>query len=208
VIEGIEEMDKYTLASFLNHHNSGVKVMAAPERPEYTDLLSTSVIEKVCDLLLAQHDYLIVDTGVGLQDKTLHVLEKADQVFVLTTLEMASIKNTKLMLETMELLGISEKVKVVVNRSTMESVVNATDIPDILGEEAPYYIPNDFQVVAQSLNIGIPFVLNNGKTDIAKAVFKMAEQLISRREIALFKPKTVSFFQSILHKTKGNASLF
>jgi pilus assembly protein CpaE len=208
VVESLDGMDPFGLSGYLIRHGSGVRVLTAPERPEQADLVSPVVIEKVCDLLLAQHDYLLVDTGVGLQESTLQIIEKADQVFVLTTLEMAAIKNTKLMLETLSLLGLRDKVQVVINRSTMESVIKATDVPDILGEELPMYVPNDFAIVSGSLNIGIPFVLNQGKTDIAKAIFKMAEQLISRREIAVFKPKQPSLLQSLIQKTKNSASFF
>jgi pilus assembly protein CpaE len=208
VIEDVEGMDSFALSGFLMHHSSGVKVLAAPERPEQADLLNSDVIGRVCDLLLSQMDYLIVDTTVGLTERTLQLIDKADQVFVLTTLEMAAIKSTKLMLETLHLLGAREKATVVVNRSTMESVIKAQDVPNILDEETPVYVPNDFQICSSSLNIGIPFVLNQGKTDIAKSIFRMAEQLISRREIALFKPKQASLMQSLLHRAKSSVSLF
>ncbi|SEC17484.1 P-loop NTPase [Paenibacillus sp. GP183] len=208
VVDEIGTMDRFMLAGYLIHHASGVKVMAAPERPEFADLVTPVVIERVCDLLLSHHDYLLVDTGVGLQDRTLQFIEKADQVFVMTTLEMTSIKNTKLMLETMDILGCRQKAQVVINRSTMDSVIKTTDAQEILNEELPIYIPNDFQIVSQSLNIGIPFVLNHAKTDIAKSIFKMAEQLISRREISLFKPKQASLLHQLFHKTKGITSIF
>ena len=208
VVDSLEAMDRHTLPSYLIHHSSGVKVLAAPERPEHAELVTPEVVNRVCDLLLQQYDYVIADTGVGLQEQSLALIEKADQVFVLTSLEMTAIKNARLMLETLELLGLRSKVQVVVNRSTMESVIKASDVPDILGAELPIFVPNDFQTVAQSLNIGIPFVMNHAKTDVAKSVFKMAEQLISRREIALFKPKQPSLFQSLFAKAKGNTSLF
>ncbi|HEY0829296.1 MAG TPA: P-loop NTPase [Bacilli bacterium] len=201
VVEGIDTIDQHALSNYLIHHSSGVKVLAAPDRPEYADLVTAPVIDKVCDLLLAQHDYLIVDTGVGLQDRSLQIIEKADQIFILTNLEMATIKNTKMMLETLELLGLRNKVQVIVNRSTMESVIQASDVPDILGDDTAVFIPNQFQLVSQSLNIGIPFVMNHAKTDLAKAVFKLAEHMISRREITLFKPKAPSFLQSIFIRT-------
>lgn len=206
VAESAGTMDKHTLSSYLIRHSSGVKVMPAPERPEHADLLAPPSLDTVCDLLLAQHDYVLVDTAVGLQESTLQLVEKADQIFILTTLEMAAIKNTRLMLETIKALGLGHKTQLVVNRATMESVIKATDVPDILGVEHPYYVPNDFAIVSQSLNIGVPFVQNHGKTDIAKSIFKMAEQLISRREISLFKPKKPSFIQSLFHRTKGNTT--
>ncbi len=206
VVEGVSDMDHYGLASYLIHHNSGVKVMPAPERPEYADLITAEVINRVADLLLLNHDYLIVDTNVGLQSQTLQLIDKADQVFVVTTLEMTALKNTKLMLETLELLGLNEKIKVVINRSTMDSVIKATEAPGILGAEDPFYIPNDFQLVSQSLNVGIPFVVSQGKTEIAKSIFKMADQLISRREISLFKPKAPSLLQSFFQKARGRTT--
>lgn len=200
VVESIDNMDAFTLSSYLMHHHSGVKVLAAPDRPEFADLVTSQVMDKVTDGLLAQFDYLMVDTGVGLQDKSLQLIERADQIFVVTNLEMATIKNTKLMLETLELLGLKHKIQVVVNRSTMESVIQASEVPGILGIDSPLYVPNHFQIVSQSLNIGIPFVINQGKADISKAVFKMAEQLVSRREISLFKAKSTSVIQSIFHR--------
>ncbi|WP_199617156.1 AAA family ATPase [Paenibacillus alkalitolerans] len=202
VVESIDELDSFGLSGFLMHHPSGVKVLAAPDRPEYADLVTPEVISKACDLMLSQHDYVIVDTGVGLHEKNLHIVEKADQIFLLTNLEMATMKNTKLMLDTLELLGFQSKVQVVVNRSNMESVIQASDVPDILGVEIGLYIPNQFQIVSQSLNVGIPFVVNEGKSDVAKAVFKIAEHLISRREITFFKPKTPNFLQTLFSKPK------
>jgi pilus assembly protein CpaE len=184
-------------------------VLAAPERPEHADLVLPNGLDKVCDMLLSQHDYVIVDTPAGFSDKTLQIIEKADSVFMVTTLEIAAIKSTKLMLETLVLLGLREKVRVVVNRSTMDSMVKASDIPDFLGEDMPFYVPNDYDVVSQSLNNGIPFVLKNGKSEVSKEVCKIAEQLISRRQISVFKPKHASFIQSIIQRTiGGNTSFF
>jgi pilus assembly protein CpaE len=202
VVENLTMIDDFALTGYLVHHSSGVKVLAAPERPEYADLIEPQAVERICDLLLTKHDYVIADTGVGLQERSLQLIEKADQVFVVTNLEMATIKNTKLMLETLELLGLKNKVKVIINRSTMESVIQASDAADILGEDTPIFIPNQFQIVSQSINVGIPFVMNHGKSDVAKAVFKLAEQMISRREITLFKPKAPGLIQTLFHKPK------
>lgn len=202
VVDGIESMDKFTLVSFLTHHPSGVKLLAAPDHPEYAELITPRVVDRVCDLLLASHDYLIADTSVGLQESTLTFIEKADRVLLLTTMEMSSLKHTKQMLATLDLLGLRNKVHIVLNRFTMESVIKAADVPDLLGVKNLIYIPNDWQVVSSSLNNGIPCVINQGTTEIAKSVFKMAEQLISHREMALFKPKPPSMLDKLIHHAR------
>lgn len=202
VVNEVESLDQYSLVNFLNKHESGIKVLSAPERPEYADLITTELINEVLQLLAIEHDYVLVDTGVGLQENNCVFFEKADQILLVTNLEMATLKNTKLMLETLETLGLAEKVKVVINRSTMTSVINAVDVPAILGIENPFYIPNDFTIASQSLNTGIPFVINQGKTDLAKAYFKMAEQLTSRREISVLKQKGPSIWSKLFQRSK------
>lgn len=197
VMEELESLDEYVLNSYLCKHDSGVKVLPAPARPEYAELVTKEALNKVIDTLLAEFDYLVVDTGVGLQDQTIEMVEKADQILLVTNLEMATLKNTKLMIETLEMLGLRDKIQVVINRSTMESVIAANDVADILGIEDPVHIPNDFGTASQSLNIGIPFAVNQGKTEIAKAVYKMAEQLTSRREISFIKTKNPSVLSKL-----------
>lgn len=202
VVDERENLDQYSLVNFLSVHESGIKVLAAPDRPEYADLITESLIDHVLQLLAKEHDYVLADTGVGLQEKNLPFIEKADQILLVTNLEMATLKNTKRMLETLESLGLSNKVSVVINRSTMTSVINAGDVPGILGIENPYYLPNDFPIASQSLNIGIPFVMSQGKTDLAKAYFKMAEHLTSMREISVFKHKEPTIWSKLFHQSK------
>lgn len=203
VIEGMSTLDEHSMEGYMSKHESGVKVMAAPDRPEYADLVTKEAVDKILDLMLLNYDYVVVDTSVGLNDHTVHIAEKADQIMVMANLEMTALKNTKLMLETFDILELKNKVTLVVNRANMESVIQAADAARILGYEDPVYIPNDFQTCSQSLNIGIPFVINQGKTDVAKAIFKMAERISSRREITLFKEaKGPSFLSKLIGRKR------
>jgi pilus assembly protein CpaE len=190
VIEGIDTLDEHSISEYLTSHESGVRVLPAPERPEFADLVTKEAMNKIIDLLLAQHDYIVADTGAGLNEQTIHLIEKADKILVVTNLEMTALKNTKLLLETLDVLGLRTKVRVIMNRANMESVIKAEDAAKILGEENPIYIPNDFQICSQSLNIGVPFVLSQSKTEVAKGIFKMAEMLTSIREMPNLHSKT------------------
>jgi pilus assembly protein CpaE len=190
VIEGIDTLDEHNISEYLTVHDSGVRVLPAPERPEFADLVTKEAMDKIIDLMVSQHDYIVADTGAGLNEHTIHLIEKANKILVVTNLEMTALKNTKLLLETLEVLGLRTKVRVIINRANMDSVLKAEDAAKILGEENPIYIPNDFQICSQSLNIGVPFVLSQSKTDVAKAVFKMAEILTSNRDFSAVHSKT------------------
>lgn len=152
--------------------------------------------------MLQRYDYVLVDTQVGLTTQTLATLEKADQIMLITDLEMATLKNSRLFMETLTMLELQNKVQVVVNRSNMESVIQADDVGQLMGQDIFYYIPNHFQIVSQSINEGVPFVINQGTTDIAKAIFKMAELLTSRRSIRPLKYERPSFFKALFQKSK------
>ncbi|HEY4552827.1 MAG TPA: AAA family ATPase [Bacillaceae bacterium] len=177
--EGQEHLDGSVLSNYLTEHRSGIQVMAAPQRPEYADLITKEAMEKVVKLMRSQFEYTLVDTVAALDERTLQFIEWSDQVLVLTTLEVNSLKNTKLFLETLGLLGYRKKVKVILNRSTMESVIPISEAPSILGEKKLFHVPNDFTTSNRSLNIGFPFVLSRAKPDLSKAVYKLADLIAS-----------------------------
>jgi pilus assembly protein CpaE len=182
-VDGLTKLDENSFQEYLSEHSSGVQVLPAPERPEFADLISKEAVNKIINLLRAKHEYVVIDTEAGLNEHTINIIEQADQILVVTNLEMTALKNTKLLLETLGVLDLQSKAKVIINRANMDSVLKAEDAAKILGSEDPIYIPNDFHICSQSLNIGIPFVINQGKTGVAKGVFKMAEILSSPLKI-------------------------
>lgn len=205
-MEGISSLDEYRLEEYMSNHPSGVRVLPAPDRPEFADLLTKEAVSKMVDFLLARNDFVVCDTGAGLNEHTLNLIEMADEILVIATLEMAAMKNTKLLLETLGILGLREKVRVVLNRANMESVIKAEDGAKILGEETPIFIPNDFQICSKSLNMGTPFVASRSKTEIAKAVFKMAEMIASNKPgTSAVKKKGKSFSLLPWGRKKGGA---
>ncbi|WP_043933099.1 AAA family ATPase [Bacillus sp. EB01] len=195
-VESIASLDEHRLEEYMTRHTSGVRVLPAPDRPEFADLLTKESVSKMVDFLLSRNDFVVCDTGAGLNEQTLNLIEKADEILVIATLEMAAMKNTKLLLETLGILGLRDKVRVVLNRANMESVIKAEDGAKILGEEAPIYIPNDFQICSKSLNMGTPFVISHSKSEIAKSIFKMAEIIGSNDSGTAIKKKgkSISIF--------------
>ncbi|MFD1037353.1 CpaE family protein [Virgibacillus byunsanensis] len=184
VVGELKSIDESSINNYLTAHSSGVSVLPSPERPEFAELVTTDALLQVVDMLRKQSDYLVVDTGMGIQEQTLDVLEQADQILVVTNLEMTALKSTRLMLETLEKLGIREKVILVVNRYDMDSLIKAEDVPDMLGSKDTIFIPNDFKSASQSLNLGIPLVISRSKSNLSKAFFRIAEKLISNHGVS------------------------
>ncbi|RKQ33256.1 AAA family ATPase [Oceanobacillus halophilus] len=181
----LSNIDQASMDTYLTEHSSGVHVLPSPERPEYAELITRDALLEVVEMLRNESDFLVVDTGGGIQERTVDLIEQADQILVVTTLEMTSLKSTKLMLETLEKLGLREKIRLVVNRYDMESLIAAEDVPEMLGYENIYYIPNNFQVASQSMNIGIPFVISRSRSNLSKAFFMIAESVLTNKPVSV-----------------------
>ncbi|MBM7572608.1 AAA family ATPase [Aquibacillus albus] len=203
VIEELNQIDHTSIQDFLTEHATGVNILAAPEKPEYADLVTSEAVMKIIHLLKAQQDYLIVDNGIGIQEQSIDLLEQADKILLVTNLEMTALKNTKLMLETFRELGIRDKVSLVVNRYTMESLMEAKDVPEMLGEHHAFFIPNNFKLASQSLNLGLPFVLSQASSDLSKSIFKMAEGIASNTHASIETMKNKKSVLSHLLPFKG-----
>ncbi|WP_156290347.1 AAA family ATPase [Oceanobacillus salinisoli] len=184
VMEEQNSVDSASVSSYLTEHSSGIHVLPSPERPEYAELITKEALLSVVDLLRKQSDFLIVDTGVGIHEQSLELIEQADHIFVVTTLEMTSLKSTRLLLETFDKLGFRKKVKLVVNRYDMESLIQAEEVPEMLGYDNVIYIPNNFQIASQSLNLGIPFVVSRSRSNLSKAFYKLAESIVTNSHVS------------------------
>ena len=176
VVNDIDSLDSNILANYLQKHESGVKILSAPLKPEYADLITTPAIETICDKILEENGFLIVDLSSGLSEHNISFMEKADKIMLITDLEMAALKNTKTMLKTIKALELEEKTKIIINRGDMESVIKFKDIRNILNIEDLYFISDNFKVVSKSFNIGIPFVMSKPKEKISNEIVNLATQ--------------------------------
>lgn len=202
VIEELPAIDSGSISNYLAAHTSGVNVLPSPEKPEYAELITSEALSAVIGLLQASADYLVVDTGVGISEQTADLIDQADHILLVTNLEMTALKSTRLMLETLGKLGLTNKVTLAINRYDMESLIKAEDVPVMVGHKQVIYLPNNFKIASQSLNLGIPLVASRASSDLSKAFFRLAESFISNTETSgnAKKLKKLSFVSSLFSK--------
>lgn len=176
MVQREEPLEDIKISDFLYKHDSGLKILSAPLKPELADLVTPPMIPVISEKLLECSDYLIVDLTTGISETNLNFIELADLVFLVTDLELAALKNTKMMLRTIKKLGMGEKVRVVVNRSDTETLTKAGHVPDMLETDDILYISNDFKVVSKSFNVGIPFVISKPKEKITADVLALTRE--------------------------------
>lgn len=172
-------LEPKTVESYLlNHPLSGLKVLPAPIRPEYAEVVHNNHIENILTVLKGNYDYVIVDTRQSFDDITLTALDQADTILVVSTLDVLTIKNVKLGLEVMASLHYeSSKIKLILNRETADMGVSVKDLEESIKFPVSCSLPSDGKLVVMAANRGTPFVISDPKTPISESIFKLAHDL-------------------------------
>jgi len=174
--EAAEHKDSDNIHAYLQRSASGGDVLLAPQRPEYAELISPEFLDDIIPRLQEDIDWLLIDTGTGLSEINLQLMEKADFLFVIAAPGMAIMKNTKLMFETLELLGLKDKAHVIINKFTSSTVLRTKKLPSLLNVDRDriHYVPRDDKHIDYSLDIGKPLVLEKPKLTFSKEMKELA----------------------------------
>ena len=171
------ELDAAALRSYLTPHAAGVWTLAAPTEPAIADTVSASAVAAVLRLLRSSFAYVVVDTPAAFSDQVMVAFDQSDATALLATLDVPSIKNLKLTMQTMERLRYTRsRVRVVVNRADSRVGLRLPDVESILGAAVDVAIPSS-RSVPISVNKGNPVILEEPRGNVAEAIRRVAAQL-------------------------------
>jgi pilus assembly protein CpaE len=164
-----------SLEGFLVTHSSGVRVLLAPPVPEQAELIGPASVKKVLEALRSEHDLIVVDCPSSFNETTLAVLDEADLILTLLTLEITSVKNMRLFLEVCEQLGYGpEKIRLVLNRADSTLGIRVADVEHSIGRKVDHTIVSDGRSVVYALNRGVPFFLSNREAQVSQDIQRLA----------------------------------
>ncbi|HEY6959781.1 MAG TPA: response regulator [Candidatus Limnocylindria bacterium] len=178
LIGSFEQADADVVESILVQHSTGIKVMLAPPTPESTELITGANIKRVLEVLRERYAYVVVDTWPSFQEQVITMLDVADVILTLMTLEITSLKNVRVFMEIAEKLGYTEdKVQLVANRNDSSGGIKASDVEASLGRKIPHAIVSDGRTLVLAVNRGVPFVTSNKDSQVSKDIFTLAAKL-------------------------------
>jgi pilus assembly protein CpaE len=176
-----ERLDSQFLETVLATHASGMRVLAAPLEPAFADEVPTVTYTKILTMLREMFDYVIVDTAPSLDERLLAILDKSDLLLFVVDMDLPSVKNAKLALETLRILNFpASKIRLVLNRSNSKARLDVDEIERSLRLPISAAVPSDGLVPA-SVNEGIPIVESHPKSKPARAFEDVARLLMETR---------------------------
>jgi len=170
--------DPDSVETVLAHHSSGLRVLLAPPTPEVAELIQPDHLRSMLERLRSSSDLVLVDTANWFNDTTLAVLDVADVILGVMTLEITNLKNMRLFLQLADSLSYLDKLQLVLNRSDAALGIRLPDAEQSLGRAIDHTIVSDGRTVVYALNRGVPFSASNPEAQVSRDVKRLAEHLL------------------------------
>ena len=155
-----------------------IDVLLAPPRIEMAEMVLVRDLEKTISLMRRLYDLVIVDTGVGLDELTLALLDQADTILEIVTYDATTIRNTIAMAETFQKIGYPpSKVRYLVNRADASAGIDPGDLRTALGREPEFKIRSEGPVVGPASNQGAPYVTAEPNANVSQDTLEVARHL-------------------------------
>jgi pilus assembly protein CpaE len=171
------DMDFALIESLLTRHPSSLSILAAPTHPEGRDRITPSLVRRIIQTLRTRFDFVIIDTPPGFDDQVLGAFDETDECVVVATLDVPTIKNTRVALETLDLLHLVPNHRhLVLNRADEEVGLKLANVEDILGMKVAVSLPSAL-AVATATNHGQPIVLSKPDHAVSQGIAALARRL-------------------------------
>jgi len=166
------------VTEFLEEHELGFSVLAAPFSPADADMIAPKDVYKVMGALRRQFDYIVVDTPAQLSEIVLAAFDHSTRVLCMVTLDLPSIRNMRVFLTTLEKLRINaDSIGVVLNKVEDDVGIDISDVQEVLDNKIISVLPYSREVM-KSINKGRPALVSAAHSDIGKKLASGMQQFV------------------------------
>ena len=173
------ELDSEKLAGYTTRHQCGLDILPAPLRPEDAELVTESKLARLLEVARESYDVIVVDTSPFFHGPMLATLDRTDELLMICGLDVPTLKNVRLSMQTLELLSFpAQRIRFVLNRSNSKVGMSKKEVEDALGIEIRFELPSD-RAVPLGVNRGQPPAIADAGADFSRAIREIAKSLLT-----------------------------
>jgi len=173
------ELDSEKLAGYVTTHTCGLDILPAPLRPEDAELVTESKLARLLEVARESYDVIVVDTSPFFHGPMLATLDRTDELLMLCGLDVPTLKNVRLSLQTLELLSFpASRIRFVLNRANSKVGMKKKEVEGALDVKIGFEVPSD-RAVPLGVNRGAPPVIGDASSDFARAIRVVAKSLLA-----------------------------
>jgi pilus assembly protein CpaE len=196
-VENLHRLDKDFLRELVTRHKSGLDILAGSEQFDRPNAQDAGAIEELLRVLTRIYDY-IFDAGNMINACEVAALYAAETVFLVANPDVPSIRNAQRLVDRVRQLGAgSERVKVLLNRSSDQHLIAPKQIETALGYGIHHTFSSDYRTVSTALNSGVPLALTN-HSEIASQFGSFTRHLVGMDEETKREPEKKRMFLGLL----------
>jgi pilus assembly protein CpaE len=181
-IENLHRLDKDFLKELTSRHKSGLDIMAGSEQFDRPNAQDAGAIEELLRVLTRMYDHVVIDAGNMINSCSVAALYAAETVYLVTNPDVPSIRNAQRLVDRVRQLGAgSERVKILLNRTSDNLLIAPKQIETALGYGIHHAFSSDYRTVSTALNSGVPLSLATD-SDLAEQFSSFTRQLLGQQE--------------------------
>ena len=181
VAHEVNRLDFDLLSGYLVSHKSELKVLAAPNKPEFEGFISPEAFEKIIKVLVPEFDYVLIDCGTALNELVLTVLQFSDLKLLVGVPDILAIKNLKTAVNLLDSLGHSKTgIMLVINRLGKNSGISSSQIEKTMELPVSAFLPEEPKTAYASINEGLPVVSSMQRSQLGKKLKELSVKVEQR----------------------------
>lgn len=205
LLRSADRLDRKLLEGFVLKHKSGLEVIASPENAMLHNGSKRGDLERVMDFLRTEYDYILVDSVVGYEDAQLSLLDQADEIYLVSTPDVAALRDLARLVENLSLgeEGM-KKLRLVINRATADDSISSQQIQKAVRFPVSLSIANSYFEVMRAINAGEP-ITPEGKSQFSQQVAGWAQRIAVGEALevkTVVKKRRIPFWRPLVMEAK------
>jgi pilus assembly protein CpaE len=184
VASNVSRLDLSLLKRSMTRHESGVYLLPRPVSLVDNEIVTPDNLGRVLSVLKTAFSHLVIDISKSYTQVDLVALNFADHIVLVTQLDLPCLRNlVRLLMSFDEYHGLKEKVKIVVNRSGLQSnQISIKKAEETIGQACYWQVPNDYATMAAVRNNGSPLILQSPQASITHSVVSLTNALLDVKQ--------------------------
>ena len=184
MVTDIEHLDERVLSRYMVNFTDNLHVLPAPFQPEKAESITQQHLTSVINLLKKHYNYIVIDTAPLFNDIILGIMDVTDLLLLLAVPDIMTTKNIRLSMDTLNTLGYpQEKTILVLNRANSKSGLSIVEMEESLHSKFKVILPNDGKLVLSSINRGVPFIISDPNSILAREVQLLAKKIYNEKTV-------------------------
>ena len=174
----INRLDSDLLESSLIRVTPNCGVLAASTRINLDQEINPEQIEIILELAKKNYEFILIDLGRQLTSTSLRALDKADIIFPILQQTLPYLRDGKQLIDMFLSFGYpKEKIEIIINRQKNDATVTLKDLEKTLAHEISHKMPNNFEVVNNSINLGVSPLEASKNSNLSKSLIEFVSHL-------------------------------